>query len=162
MAKMKRTKILLLFLGIATSGLYAQEAVPATGGEASGTGGTVSYTLGQVLYTTYNAASNSEAQGVQQPYEISIVVGIDDVIGIQLQCKVYPNPSTSYLQLEIENYDLTKLNYRLFDVAGKLLRSHVVVENTTTIDIEQYVPSTYLLQVVNGENIIQTFKIIKN
>ena len=103
-----------------------------------------------------------EAQGVQQPYEISIVVGIHDVIGIQLQCKVYPNPSTSYLQLEIENYDLTDLNYRLFDVAGKLLRSDEVVANTTTIDIEQYVPATYLLQVVNGEKAIQTFKIIKN
>jgi hypothetical protein len=110
---MKRAKMLLLFLGIATSGLYAQEALPGTGGEASGAGGTVSYTVGQVLYSTYTDGTNSEAQGVQQPYEISIVLGLEEATGIQLSCQVYPNPSTNYLVLEVENYDMQDLPLRL-------------------------------------------------
>ena len=159
---MKRTKLLLLFLGIATTSLYAQEAVPATGGEASGTGGTVSYTVGQVLYNTNSGISNSEAQGVQQPYEISIVVGIEAQQGISLLCQAYPNPSTNYLVLEVENYDLKDLHYQLLDVSGKLLKSKRIESTTSTISMKDYVPSVYLLQVVSESTIIQTFKIIKN
>ena len=159
---MKKTKMLLLFLGIATTSLYAQEAVPATGGEASGTGGTVSYTVGQVLYNTNSGTSNSEAQGVQQPYEISIVVGIEAYEGIRLSCQVYPNPSTNYLVLEVENYDLKDLHYQLLDVSGKLLKSKRIESTTSTISMKDYVPSVYLLQVVSESTIIQAFKIIKN
>ena len=159
---MKKTKMLLLFLGIATTSLYAQEAVPATGGEASGTGGTFSYTVGQVLYNTNSGTSNSEAQGVQQPYEISIVVGIEAQQGIRLSCQVYPNPSTNYLVLEVENYDLKDLHYQLLDVSGKLLKSKRIESTTSTISMKGYVPSVYLLQVISESTIIQTFKIIKN
>ena len=159
---MKKTKMLLLFLGIATTSLYAQEAVPATGGEASGTGGTVSYTVGQVLYNTNSGTSNSEAQGVQQPYEISIVVGIEAQQCIRLSCQVYPNPSTNYLVLEVENYDLKDLHYQLLDVSGKLLKSKRIESTTSTISMKSYVPSVYLLQVISESTIIQTFKIIKN
>ena len=159
---MKKTKMLLLFLGIATTSLYAQEAVPATGGEASGTGGTFSYTVGQVLYNTNSGTSNSEAQGVQQPYEISIVVGIEAQQGIRLSCQVYPNPSTNYLVLEVENYDLKDLHYQLLDVSGKLLKSKRIESTTSTISMKDYVPSVYLLQVISESTIIQTFKIIKN
>ena len=154
--------MLLLFLGIATTSLYAQEAVPATGGEASGTGGTVSYTVGQVLYNTNSGTSNSEAQGVQQPYEISIVVGIEAQQGISLSCQVYPNPSTNYLVLEVENYDMEDLQYHLYDVAGKLLKSDRVQSVSTMINMSDYVPASYLLQVLSESKTIQTFKIIKN
>ena len=53
--KMKLITMLLLSLGF--TGLNAQEAIPATGGEASGSGGTVSYTVGQVAYIT-NTTNN--------------------------------------------------------------------------------------------------------
>ena len=122
---MKRKKGLLtsLLLGLILSSSYAQEAVPSTGGEASGSGGTVSYTVGQVLYNTYTGTGNSEAQGVQQPYEISIVLGLEKQEGISLSCQVYPNPSTNYLVLEVENYDIEDLHYQLYDVGGKLIKS---------------------------------------
>ena len=58
-------------------GLHAQETVPATGGDATRAGGSSSYTLGQVVYTTNTGTNGSVAQGVQQPYEISISVGIE-------------------------------------------------------------------------------------
>ena len=158
--KKAMTIITFLLLGIGVTN--AQETVTTTGGEASGTGGTVSYTVGQVLYNTNSGTSNSEAQGVQQPYEISIVVGIEAQQGISLLCQVYPNPSTNYLVLEVENYDLKDLHYQLLDVSGKLLKSKRIESTTSTISMKSYVPSVYLLQVISESTIIQTFKIIKN
>ena len=160
---MKRKKgLLILMLGLILSSSYAQEAVPTTGGEASGTGGTVSYTIGQPLYKTISSAGNSEAQGVQQPYEISIVAGMPELEGISLRCQVYPNPSTSYLLLEVENYDLNDLHYQLFDLSGKLLKSKKIEATTSTINMMDYVPSAYVLHVLSENISIQTFKIIKN
>jgi hypothetical protein len=143
--------------------MLGQETVSTTGGEASGTGGTVSYTVGQVLYNTHSSGTNSEAQGVQQPYEISIVVGIKEQEGISLHCQVYPNPSTSYLMLNVESSELfDDLNYQLYDVTGKLLKSDSVNGNTTRIGMEDYVPAIYMLRVVSKNQLLQTFKIIKN
>ena len=56
------TTLLLLF---STIQLHAQETVPATGGDATGSGGTSSYTVGQVVCTTNTGSNGSVAQGVQ-------------------------------------------------------------------------------------------------
>ncbi len=74
---------------------YAQQAVPASGGDAVGSGGSSSYTVGQVLYTTNSGANGSVAQGIQQPYEISTLVGLE-VTEINLKLSAYPNP-TNYV-----------------------------------------------------------------
>ena len=66
------------FVLFGLGGLNAQTTVAAVGGESTGTGGTVSYTVGQIIYTTNIGANGSLAQGVQQPYEISTTLGINE------------------------------------------------------------------------------------
>ena len=102
--RQKRLKLsTLLFLGLGlTISVQAQKAIPASGGNATGTNGSVSYTVGQVLYTTNIGTNGSVAEGVQQPYEISVVVGIEQAKDINLICTVYPNPATDLLTLEVE------------------------------------------------------------
>ncbi len=104
----KRLKLsAVLLLGLGLTGLQAQTSVNATGTNASGSGGTVSYSVGQVVYTTNTGASGSVAQGVQQPFEISIVTGIEEAKGINLSVSAYPNPTTEQpcsCQLFCESY----------------------------------------------------------
>jgi len=149
--------ILFIFLGL--GGLYAQETVPATGGDASGSGGSSSYTVGQVIYTTNTGTNGSVAQGVQQPYEISTTVGINET-SISLELSVYPNPTSNYLTLKIEETD--GLIYQLLDMQGKLLDSKQVSSNTTQVEMERLPTSTYILKITKNSNPIKTFKIIKN
>ena len=152
------TTLLLLF---ATIQLYAQETVPATGGDASGTGGSSSYTVGQVVYTTNTATSGSIAQGVQQPYEISTSVGIE-VTEINLELMAYPNPTNNTLTLNIGNYDMEKLTYQLYDMQGKLLENRQVLNRSTTITMKNLPVSTYLLNIQDNSSLIKTFRIVKN
>jgi zinc transporter ZupT len=73
---MKHTKNVLCFLLLIAFGtmiLQAQETIPATGGNVVGSGGSVSHTVGQLLYNTVSGTNGTVAQGVQQPYEISVV-----------------------------------------------------------------------------------------
>lgn len=68
----KKLKLsILLLLGLGLTGLLAQEAILATGGDASGGGGSVSWSAGTVVFRTYTGINGSVAESVQQPYEIS-------------------------------------------------------------------------------------------
>jgi len=159
--KNKKTKLsALLLLGIGFNQVYAQQATTASGGDASGSGGSVAYSVGQIVYTTYTGSNGSVAQGVQQPYEISIITGLLET-DIKLNLSAYPNPTTNYLMLQIDNYDKA-LSYQLYDIGGKLLESNTVVANSTTIKMEQMPTGTYLLKVIQNNKEVKTFKIIKN
>jgi len=98
---MKHTKNFLCFLllsGFGTTILQAQVTIPASGGNATGSGGTVSYTVGQIQYNTYSGTNGTVSQGVQQPYEISVVTAIKNTGEITLECIVYPNPTRGLLK----------------------------------------------------------------
>lgn len=145
---------------VSFSNTQAQESINASGAELSGTAGTINYSIGQVVYHTHSMAGASFAEGVQQPYEISTVSGID-IPEIVLQMSTYPNPTTDYLNLSIGNYNQEKLTYQLVDVAGKLLLDEIITEPNTVIDMNLFAMATYYLTITNHQKPIKTFKIIK-
>ena len=152
---------LLFLLSIGGVRLRAQEAIPASGSNATGSGGSVSYTVGQVFYSTQTATNGSIAQGVQQPYEISVVIGIEEAYGINLICSVFPNPTNNMLTLKVENYNTENLNYQLYDISGKLLETKKVESIQTEISLKEFKPASYFLKVNENAIEIKTFKIIK-
>jgi hypothetical protein len=142
--------------------IAAQTAIPASGGNASGGGGTVSYTIGQTVYTRNSGGGGSAAQGVQQPYEISVVTAIEQAIDINLQFTAYPNPTSNFLTLRVGNYVKESLFYWIYGVKGNLLQNKKVESDETEITMQNLSPGTYLLMVTDGGKEIKTFKIIKN
>ncbi|MDD3280816.1 MAG: T9SS type A sorting domain-containing protein [Bacteroidales bacterium] len=165
----------------------AQENINAGGGNASGSGGTVSYSVGQVMYNTHTGTNGSVAEGVQQPYEISVVTGIEEAKDINLLLTAFPNPTEDYLTLEIKSIVQTQdfasqeaqKQYfaSLYDLNGKLLQKIPITNQQTRIDMNNLAPATYFLKVtvqtqyfasqeVKTQDFasqeIKTFKIIKN
>jgi len=140
--------------------LHAQIAIPASGGNATGNG-TVSYSIGQVVYTV-NTNLGSVAQGVQQPYEISVITAIEDAKDISLIFSVYPNPTTDFLKLKVMNYDMENLSYWLYGVSGNLIETKKVQSGETQISMTNQLSGTYFLKITEGNKDIKTFKIIKH
>jgi hypothetical protein len=157
--KHKKVKLSVLLLGLGLTA-QAQQATTATGGNASGSEGTVAYSVGQIVYTTNTGTTGSVAQGVQQPYKISIITGIENN-QISLNMQAYPNPTTNFLQLKVESEKLQDLNFQLFDLTGKLIETRKIISSTETIGMENLPSATYFLKVSNN-NEVKTFKIIKN
>ncbi|MDO9152197.1 MAG: T9SS type A sorting domain-containing protein [Paludibacter sp.] len=158
--KQKKVKLSVLLLGLGLTA-QAQQATTATGGNASGSGGTVAYSVGQIVYTTHTGATGSVAQGVQQPYEISIVLGVEDH-QISLNMQAYPNPTTDYLTLNVGNFELSTLNFQLYDISGKLIETKKITGTTETIRMENLPSATYFLKITNNNKEVKSFKIIKN
>ena len=162
---MKNTiKILcsLVITGMISSGLQAQTSVNATGGDASGSGGSASYSVGQVVYTTNTGTNGSVAQGVQQPYEISVVTQVEEAAEIQLSMLVYPNPTTETVVLNIGTMSTENMHLSMFDVNGKLLHFQEVINSETIIDMKSYARGVYFLKVSFQNRELKSFKIIKN
>ncbi|HOF20629.1 MAG TPA: T9SS type A sorting domain-containing protein [Bacteroidales bacterium] len=157
---LKLSAMLLFCLGL--TGLQAQESVNTTGGNASGSGGTVTYSVGQLVYQTHATQFGSMAHGVQQPYEISVVTGIEEAVGIKLSLSAYPNPTTDYLTLEVKDFDLSALYFYLYDMNGKLLQNEKIKSIQTNIDMSNLEPGSYFIKVIRKNKEFKTFKVIKN
>lgn len=150
-----------LIMGLLSSGwLSAQEAVVVSGGGGSGGGGSTTYSIGQVTYTEISGSTGSVIQGVQQPYEI-FVLGRDDHKNISLNISAYPNPTVSYLTLQI-NAEIKGLRYQLFDLNGRLLRNEKITAIETSIPMQTYNDAVYILKVYSNQSELKTFKIIKS
>lgn len=152
----------LLFLGFGLFRLQAQEALSTVGGNASGSEGSVSYTIGQIAYTTNIAISGSVAQGVQQPFDISIILGEDESTPVDLLLSVYPNPVTDFIQLKVDQKQLTGFSYQLLTMQGKLLEAKQITEFITGINMCNLLTATYFLKIKLDNKTVRTFKIVKN
>ena len=139
-------------------GLRAQVSMNAAGGNAVGDGGFVSFSVGQTAFSANAGSNGSVTQGVQQPYEISVLSVSENAENINLS--VYPNPSTDYLYLTSSD-EISGLSYQLFDMNGRLLKSEKITENQTNIDMQGLVSATYFVTINKGNKTVKSFKIIK-
>jgi len=151
--------IFLLFLSM-TAGLQAQEALVTSGGDASGSGGSVSCSVGQLFYLTGTGTGASVAEGVEQPFEISVVSSVGETEGGSV--KIYPNPVSGIITVTTENIKNDRLWYRLYDTYGKLLESKKATGKQTQLDLTRYKPAVYFLKVTDQDKEIKTFKIVKH
>lgn len=158
---MKPKKLsIALFLLFGLGGVYAQQAIPSAGGEATGSNGKISYSIGQLAYATNSSSDGSIAEGIQQAFEI-FTTGTD-AANIQLELAVYPNPTADFLNLEIVDFEAATLSYQLFNLEGKLLASQKSLDRSTKIKMKNFPSATYFLKISDQQNNIKTFKIIKN
>lgn len=151
--------LFLSFLFINTS--YSQETVLSAGGDISSSGGSASQSIGQVFYQIHSDDDISLHEGVQQPFEISIINGISRIEAKNYDLTVYPNPTLYDLYLKINSTEFENLTYQFYSMEGKLLVENSVNSIETTIPIENYTPGFYLLKVYSHNQEIQSFKIIK-
>jgi hypothetical protein len=160
--KLRNLKIsIVILLAIKLTELHAQESFNVAGGDASGSCGAISYSIGQLVYNIHTGINGSIAEGVQQPIEISIVTATENTEDVNLFISIYPNPSTDYLILEINDTQREGLDFQLYDANGKILLNSKIKGNQTNICMGNYIPATYFLKLVEGQKILKTFKIIK-
>jgi len=159
---MNYMKLIVLIITFCLSiSLHAQEGFSTSGGQALGTAGSSSYTVGQTVYGTYTGSNGSVAQGIQQTYDITALLGAA-IADIKLELVAYPNPTQETLTLKINNYKNESLTYQLYDLQGKLWDSQSLKGAQTQLEMKDLAVGTYLLSIQDEETLIKTFRIIKN
>ena len=152
--------LLSFLLSFSMNAQTSHQVLSATGGDASGSGGSVAYSVGQIVYTTSTGTSGSVAQGVEQAYEISSV-GIKET-ALNISLSIFPNPTSEYLTLKVEDYNNEALSYSLLDEQGKLVLNEQITNQVTQVAMSNLARGAYFINVLQENKKIQTFKIIKN
>ena len=154
--------IFMLLPALGVANLQAQEVLSVSGSNATGAGGSSSYSVGQLVFSHKAGAAGSVTEGVQQPYEIQVITGLEDARDIALSFSAYPNPTINYLTLKADNVDLSDLRYQLYNLNGQRM---IVVESmmspgNNTMDIPSGIPAgMYLLRIRSGER-VETIKLL--
>ena len=151
---------LSFLLSFSMNAQTSHQVLSATGGDATGSGGTVAFSVGQIVYTTSTGTTGSVAQGVEQAYEISSV-GIKET-ALNISLSVFPNPTSDYLTLKVEDYNNEALSYSLLDEQGKLVLNEQITNQDTQVAMSTLARGAYFINVLQENKKIQTFKIIKN
>lgn len=156
---MKLILVHLIFL-LSIIELTAQEIIITSGGNAVGNG-SVSYSIGQTFVTANFSNSGSIAEGIQQSIEI-FTLSNSNLKAVNLEAITYPNPTKDYINLKLNNDLFNSLEYTIFNVNGKSIKSGKVVEKNNKIKIQHFTKGIYFLKVTQNNSSLKVFKIIKN
>jgi len=159
MIKKRISGILFFILGLTVS--YAQQSINTSGENGSGDGGSTSYSVGQPVFLVNTGASGSIAEGVQQPYEISVVSSVKRLDGKSLNLMAYPNPVVDRLILEVGSDIFNNLSYKLIGPTGSVLMNKDIIDPSTTIEMNDRGPAPYILIIYQKNRALKTFKVIK-
>ena len=125
-------------------------------GPATISGNVVSFTgLGTVEIKASQSGNNTfrAAEPVVQSFNLVTITGLDEP---GVKWKIYPNPATDYLYLEI---DTKNAEVSIMSLDGKEVM--LVTGSTETIDISALVSGIYVVRVITLSK-VTTHKIIKN
>lgn len=158
----KLTTYFICILCISNITASAQESVATGGGQANGSNGSSSFSVGQLQAEPIEGDDAFIIPGVQQAFEISSEAGLEDLTGVNLTLTVFPNPATEILILDVDTFSVTNLTYRLFDQEGSVVKVEKISNIQTRIPTGNLPKATYFLRVLKSDELLKTFKIVKN
>jgi hypothetical protein len=139
---------------------FGQSSVNITGGTSAGNQGSVTYSIGQVFYQHYQTSGGRLAQGVQHPYEIFVLTGVNET-DIDLRVLSYPNPARDYVVIEIKKDFPSDMYVQIFDISGRWVMTQPIIENYIKIDIQDIHSAALMMLVYSGDDLLKSFKVIK-
>ncbi|WP_196886924.1 T9SS type A sorting domain-containing protein [Aureivirga sp. CE67] len=89
-----------------------------------------------------------------------IIIGIDEDKYSSSEISVYPNPTVDFINIK-SKVNFTKAIVNVFDLQGKLVLTKELKGNSSSIDIQNLEPGTYILNLNNNGKTFEQ-KIIKN
>jgi hypothetical protein len=155
---MKNSQLVFILLLNAFS-IQAQQIVSTAGNYQANTSGSLSWTLGECLIDTYNDGNVVVNQGFQQSK--LIITDIHELPGNSLEISAYPNPTEDIVTLKVTTGAGQGCRYQLYDLYGKLLNEQKLTSNETKISFMNLASGTYLLKLLNEDQVLKILKINK-
>ncbi|MDX2247859.1 MAG: T9SS type A sorting domain-containing protein [Bacteroidia bacterium] len=129
----------------------------------------LSYTAGETITTTLITTNGKLVltQGFQQPDAKGTFVGIDEEVKLPVSYKIFPNPTSGVLQVEMSADKPAVVKIDIYDMRGRktsvpLQRIQFSGTRTTIFNLEALADGIYMLNFRNDEGeLIQSEKIQK-
>ncbi len=163
-----QTCLLTLALGSFFSS-FSQEksqSVIASAGDISKGGNVIlEWTVGEPAVETLSNVTAIYTQGFHQPLlEVQKISTGKDLATLKDIVRVYPNPSTAIINVQLEKASIAPLVVSLIDVSGKVLLNNSLPVNSKIfkINVSRLRQGAYVLRITDAQGNMQgDYKIIK-
>ncbi len=159
------TKLLVITLFLRVHLISAQKSISVPRVEKLGSGVNFNYSVDQISNTII---INSNIISIRKDIKQRVLSDIEqttlknsELTTLNLKAITYPNPSTDYVFLSISGVIPTHLNYMLYNTQGHLVLQNKILRASTKIDLSRLERGFYVLQVLQNNNKLKIFKIIK-
>lgn len=160
-----KTKLLVVILFFTAHLISAQKCISVPRVEKSGSGVNFNYSVDQISNTII---INSKIISIKKEIKQRVLSDIEqttlknpELTTLNLKAITYPNPSTDYVFLCLSGVIPTHLNYILYNTQGHLVLQNKILQASTKIDLSRLERGVYVLQVLQNNNKLKIFKIIK-
>ena len=93
--------------------------------------------------------------------KVNYPVGIQEISDNANDIRIWPNPTTDILHIQLLNEENQDYTYQLFNLTGKLLQGGRLADNHAEIDVRSQTAGVYFLRIENSLHQTQTVKFIK-
>ena len=140
---MKKLLLILLCLPIIGFGQVTSPSVVSSSGDSYSNGGVImDYTLGEIVVETHANSTTILTQGFHQG-DLKVSAG---VVNIDIKTKVYPNPTTNFLIIELEKN--VNADILVYDINGKLvIKDKLINEQQKQLDFSFLTQGNYFIHI---------------
>ena len=150
--------LLILLINLVSLPGFSQSGTVTAGASVKSANGSLSWSAGQVFTQTISDGNISVSEGLQQPYEIHDVVSTFDQQ--KLDIRIWPNPVSDMLTVNIRAEDITVISFTVTTVDGRMLKSGAI-EELTKISLTGVMPGILILSFQYKNQFLSSYKIIK-
>ena len=126
---------------------FGQSSMNTSGGDTFSDQGSVAYSIGQVFVQINESAEISVSEGVQQPYEISLINAVFEEGDVKVSLLAYPNPTMNDLTIELQGWQHEQASFEVYDAQGKKISSGAFNQSTLSIDARLWSSGNYYLHI---------------
>ena len=150
--------VALAMTNLAISQTASPELVSSSGDSFNNTSYQLDWSIGELATETYVGSQNMLTQGFHQgKYKLTTV----EDLRADIKISIYPNPTSDVLNLSgFEN--LSGLSYTISNFSGKVLQTANLAKDIEQINFSNYAAGVYFISVSENNQLIKSFKIIKN
>ena len=143
----------------------APQSVNSGGTKMSQANGSLSFTVGELVVLSQTDSQGNTLGGGFTAGATSTTVSIQETDASILDVKVYPNPTSELVNIQINHSTLDQVVVIITDLQGKEVYSgkYAGISNVIGINTASYATGTYVLSLKNLNNqVLGTYKIIKH
>lgn len=155
--------ILMGTISIAQS--IAPQSVNSGGTKLSQANGSLSFTVGELVVLSQTDSQGNTLGGGFTAGATLTTVSIQETDATVLDVKVYPNPTTELVNIQINHSTIDQVVVTISDLQGKEVYSgrYAGISNVIGVNTAAYETGTYILNLKNLNNkVLGTYKIIKH
>ncbi len=157
--------LLIIVLLCISYTIYSQNSiyqVIATSGESfKNSNFQLDWTLGELQTETYDGLEITLTQGFHQADYKKTVTSVENTKIFPANIAVFPNPTSDFIQISINNLFINDLEYTISDILGKYLVVNKIKSNNTKVSFNAFKKGTYFICIKQNSKTLQTLKIIR-